>query len=107
MLAGGVDATWRERSIGFSTDAVSGKYQLYFISGSASGDDSATWLDDVRLQIDWERAEGNIYKIGTGYRPRRLLIKSDENWTAAPYRETGDRSSLQMLYPGHWELRSD
>jgi hypothetical protein len=52
VLAGGVDATWRERSIGFSTDAYSGKYQLYFISGSASSDYSAIWLDDVRLQID-------------------------------------------------------
>ncbi|HHP7233275.1 MAG TPA: right-handed parallel beta-helix repeat-containing protein [Desulfobacterales bacterium] len=102
VLAGGVDATWRERSIGFSTDTVSGKYQLYFISGNASGGDSTTWLDDVRLQIDWERAEDNIYKIGTGYRPRRLLIKSGDKWRAAPYRLPGDGSPLKSLDTGQW-----
>jgi hypothetical protein len=101
-LAGTVDETWRERSISFSTDRYSGKYQLYFLSGNTTGDGVATWLDDVRLQIDWERGEGGIYKIGTGYLPRRLLLKNGRQWQAAVYREPGSGSPQETLEPGQW-----
>lgn len=106
-LAGAVDGTWRDRSISFSTDRYSGKYQLYFLSGNAAGDGIATWLDDVRLQVDWERGEGGLYKIGTGYLPRRLLFKNGRGWQAAVYREPGDGTPQETLAPGQWTYIPD
>jgi len=102
-LAGGVDEPWRDHSIAFTTDGQSGMYQLYFISGNAD-DGSTSWLDDVQLRIDWIPYDAHTYRIGTGYLPRRLLIKGDAGWAAAVYRAEAPKESLSR---GQWTYDAD
>jgi parallel beta-helix repeat protein len=80
-LSGSVDGQWTSRSMTFWTDSVAGVYQIYFISGDSSGGGDTTWVDDLSLTVQWEPYSGNTYQLGTGYEPRRVLIKSGDEWS--------------------------
>jgi parallel beta-helix repeat protein len=79
-LSGSVDSGWTSRSMTFWTDSIAGIYQIYFLSGNSAAGGDTTWVDDLSLTVQWEPYFKNTYQLGTGYEPRRVLIKSGDEW---------------------------
>ncbi len=78
-LAGAVDNVWRQRNFIFTTGNFSGLYQIYFSSGNYV-DNDISYLYAPSIIFNWEQYSGAIYKIGTGYNPRRIILKTGEEW---------------------------
>ncbi len=82
-IAGASDGIWRQQSVEFTTDDESGAYQIEFSSSGAAAGSPATWVDELELIFIWETDKDDIYRLGTGYEPKRVLIRIDGNWSSA------------------------
>jgi parallel beta-helix repeat protein len=82
-IAGSADGVWRPQSIEFTTDDAAGAYQVDFSSAGAAGLSAATWIDSIELIIRWESDEDHLFRLGTGYKPKRILVRIGEKWLPA------------------------
>jgi hypothetical protein len=105
-VAAAADGIWKPQSVEFTTDDVAGTYQIYFSSADTATGSATFYLDDIELVLEWESVFDHTHRLGTGYEPKRVLLRIGENWLPALNGKDFDRT-IQTLDDLMWMYDPD